>query len=151
MNKYGFDGEEYQKVDILEREKEGFEKQVVFINGQLFFVESSKKRLDEVVEDLQYEIVYLRKELEEVEKQLVFGLDMSELQVELEDFRIELIRNQKDKMKQENMLRLLKEEFEEERIKKLIQIREFLDDVGSELNFMRGELYKLVGEIERKE
>lgn len=151
MNKYGFDGEEYQKVDILEREKEGFEKQVVFINGQLFFVESSKKRLDEVVEDLQYEIVYLRKELEEVEKQLVFGLDMSELQVELEDFRIELIRNQKDKMKQENMLRFLKEEFEEERIKKLIQIREFLDDVGSELNFMRGELYKLVGEIERKE
>lgn len=151
MNKYGFDGEEYQKVDILEREKEGFEKQVVFINGQLFFVESSKKRLDEVVEDLQYEIVYLRKELEEVEKQLVFGLDMSELQVELEDFRIELIRNQKDKMKQENMLRSLKEEFEEERIKKLIQIREFLDDVGSELNFMRGELYKLVGEIERKE
>lgn len=151
MNKYGFDGEEYQKVDILEREKEGFEKQVVFINGQLFFVESSKKRFDEVVEDLQYEIVYLRKELEEVEKQLVFGLDMSELQVELEDFRIELIRNQKDKMKQENMLRSLKEEFEEERIKKLIQIREFLDDVGSELNFMRGELYKLVGEIERKE
>lgn len=151
MNKYGFDGEEYQKVDILEREKEGFEKQVVFINGQFFFVESSKKRLDEVVEDLQYEIVYLRKELEEVEKQLVFGLDMSELQVELEDFRIELIRNQKDKMKQENMLRSLKEEFEEERIKKLIQIREFLDDVGSELNFMRGELYKLVGEIERKE
>lgn len=151
MNKYGFDGEEYQKVDILEREKEGFEKQVVFINGQLFFVESSKKRLDEVVEDLQYEIVYLRKELEEVEKQLVFGLDMSELQVELEDFRIELIRNQKDKMKQENMLRSLKEEFEEERTKKLIQIREFLDDVGSELNFMRGELYKLVGEIERKE
>lgn len=34
-------------------------------------MESSKKRLDEVVEDLQTEIVHLRKELEEAEKQYV--------------------------------------------------------------------------------
>lgn len=151
MNKYGPDGEEYQKVDILEREKEGLEKQVALINGQLLLVESSKKRLDEVVEDLQHEIVHLRKELEEAEKQPVSGPDMSELQAELEDLRTELTRNQKDKMKQENMLRSLKEELEEERTKKPTQIRESLDDVGSELNSMRGELHKLVGEIERKE
>ena len=151
MRKYGPDGEEYEKVHILEREKEGLEKQVALINGQLLLVESSKKRLDEVVEDLQHEIVHLRKELEEAEKQPVSGPDMSELQSELEDLRNELTRNQKDKMKQENMLRTLKEELEEERTKKPTQIRESLDDVGSELTSMRGELHKLVGEIERKE
>ena len=42
---------------------------MALINGQLLLVESSKKRLDEVVEDLQTEIVHLRKELEEAEKQ----------------------------------------------------------------------------------
>lgn len=44
---------------------------MALINGQLLLVESSKKRLDEVVEDLQQEIVHLRKELEEAEKQYV--------------------------------------------------------------------------------
>lgn len=151
MNKYGPDGEEQQQVYLLEREKENLEKQVALINGQLLLVESSKKRLDEVVEDLQHEIVHLRKELEEAEKQPVSGPDMSELQAELEDLRNELTRNQKDKMKQENMVRSLKEELEEERTKKPTQIRESLDDVGTELTSMRGELHKLVGEIERKE
>lgn len=59
------------KVNKLNREKEDLEKQVALINGQLLLVESSKKRLDEVVEDLQTEIVHLRKELEEAEKQYV--------------------------------------------------------------------------------
>ncbi|KAJ8304661.1 hypothetical protein KUTeg_018244 [Tegillarca granosa] len=45
---------EKDKIKILEKEKDGLEKQVALINGQLLLVESSKKRLDEVVEDLQY-------------------------------------------------------------------------------------------------
>lgn len=60
---------EKQKFRKLEREKEGLEKQVALINGSLLLMEGSKKRLDEVVEDLQHEIVHLRKELEEAEKQ----------------------------------------------------------------------------------
>ncbi|XP_062609131.1 CAP-Gly domain-containing linker protein 1-like [Saccostrea cucullata] len=150
-NKYGPDGEAQEQVRLLEREKEGLEKQVALINGQLLLVESSKKRLDEVVEDLQHEIVHLRKELEEAEKQPVTGPDMSELQAELEELRSELTLSQKDKIKQEHMVRSLKEELEEERTKKPTQIRESLDDVGTELTSMRGELHKLVGEIERKE
>lgn len=67
-----FPGEE--KIRKLEYEKQGLEKQVALINGQLLLVESSKKRLDEVVEDLQHEIVHLRKELEEAEKQYVSQL-----------------------------------------------------------------------------
>ncbi|XP_061169283.1 myosin-2 heavy chain-like [Saccostrea echinata] len=162
LKEYGPEGEEtlrwQQKVKTLEREKEGLEKQVALINGQLLLVEGSKKRLDEVVEDLQHEIVHLRKELEEAEKQEANRIfqgrvsgDVSELESELEVLRGELSQSKKDKSKTEQMIRSLKEELEEERTKKPAQFKESLDDVGSELTSMRGELHKLVGEIERKE
>ena len=163
LKQYGPDGEDTikwnQKVKTLEREKEGLEKQVALINGQLLLVEGSKKRLDEVVEDLQHEIVHLRKELEEAEKQeanrlfqgRVSGGDVGEIEAKIETLKTELTQSQKDKVKFENMVRTLKDELEEERTKKPAQITESLDDVGSELTSMRGELHKLVGEIERKE
>lgn len=162
LRQYGPEGEDtvkwQQKVRTLEREKEGLEKQVALINGQLLLVEGSKKRLDEVVEDLQHEIVHLRKELEEAEKQEANRIfqgrvsgDMSEIEAKLECLRNELSQSQKDKIKFEHLVRTLKEELEEERTKQPAQITESLDDVGSELTSMRGELHKLVGEIERKE
>lgn len=162
LNQYGPEGEDtlkwQQKVKTLEREKENLEKQVALINGQLLLVEGSKKRLDEVVEDLQHEIVHLRKELEEAEKQEASRIfqgrvsgDFTDLQSQLEDVRNELSQSKKDKIKFEHLVRSLKEELDEERTKPPAQIRESLDDVGSELTSMRGELHKLVGEIERKE
>ncbi|KAK3097784.1 hypothetical protein FSP39_013162 [Pinctada imbricata] len=152
---YGPDGEEILKernrVNRLEREKEGLEKQVALINGQLLLVEGSKKRLDEVVEDLQQEIVHLRKELEEAEKQPATGPELDQLQTEVEDLRSELTRSQKEKIKQEHLVKTLKEELDEERNKKPTKIRESLDDVGTELSEMRGELHKLVGVIQSKD
>lgn len=141
MEDYGPDGEEAQrekdKIKMLEKEKDGLEKQVALINGQLLLVESSKKRLDEVVEDLQVEIVHLRKELEEAEKQPVSGPEMEELQAEVDLLREELTKTQTDKQKQQYLIKSLKEES--------------LDDVGSELHEMRDELQKLMGVIQSKD
>ncbi|XP_071166855.1 uncharacterized protein [Mytilus edulis] len=138
---YGPEGEvSYQeklKVNKLNREKEDLEKQVALINGQLLLVESSKKRLDEVVEDLQTEIVHLRKELEEAEKQPVSGPEVDHLQSEIEALREELERTQREKNKKDTLIRSLKDES--------------LDDVGSELTEVKGELHKLIGVIQDKD
>ena len=56
------------EIQSLKREKEALEKQVALINGQMLLVEGGKKRLDDVVDDLQTEIVSLRQQLEEAEK-----------------------------------------------------------------------------------
>ena len=154
---YGPDGEisyqEKRQVQKLNREKEDLEKQVALINGQLLLVESSKKRLDEVVEDLQTEIVHLRKELEEAEKHPipVSGPEVDHLQSEIEALRDELIHTQKEKNKKDTLIRSLKDDLEDERTKQPHQIRESLDDVGSELHDMRGELHKLMGVIQDKD
>lgn len=55
-------------LERLNREKEALEKTVALINGQMLLVEGGKKRLDDVVDDLQTEIVSLRQQLEEAEK-----------------------------------------------------------------------------------
>lgn len=57
-----------QVLERLNREKEALEKTVALINGQMLLVEGGKKRLDDVVDDLQIEIVSLRQQLEEAEK-----------------------------------------------------------------------------------
>ena len=49
-------------------EKDALEKTVALINGQMLLVEGGKKRLDDVVDDLQTEIISLRQQLEEAEK-----------------------------------------------------------------------------------
>ncbi|CAC5371389.1 unnamed protein product [Mytilus coruscus] len=138
---YGPEGEvSYQekiKIQKLNREKEDLEKQVALINGQLLLVESSKKRLDEVVEDLQTEIVHLRKELEEAEKQPVSGPEVDHLQSEIEALREELEKTQREKNKKDTLIRSLKDES--------------LDDVGSELTEVKGELHKLIGVIQDKD
>ncbi|XP_052283597.1 girdin-like [Dreissena polymorpha] len=71
---YGHEGSETMKdrdtIKNLNREKEALEKTVALINGQMLLVEGGKKRLDDVVDDLQIEIVSLRKQLEEAEKKL---------------------------------------------------------------------------------
>ncbi|XP_071166880.1 cingulin-like isoform X32 [Mytilus edulis] len=165
---YGPEGEvSYQeklKVNKLNREKEDLEKQVALINGQLLLVESSKKRLDEVVEDLQTEIVHLRKELEEAEKQIVqlrqhcqsqirpvSGPEVDHLQSEIEALREELERTQREKNKKDTLIRSLKDDLEDERTKQPHEIRESLDDVGSELTEVKGELHKLIGVIQDKD
>ncbi|CAG2253069.1 unnamed protein product [Mytilus edulis] len=152
---YGPEGEvSYQeklKVNKLNREKEDLEKQVALINGQLLLVESSKKRLDEVVEDLQTEIVHLRKELEEAEKQPVSGPEVDHLQSEIEALREELERTQREKNKKDTLIRSLKDDLEDERTKQPHEIRESLDDVGSELTEVKGELHKLIGVIQDKD
>ncbi|XP_076101839.1 uncharacterized protein LOC143071444 isoform X13 [Mytilus galloprovincialis] len=162
---YGPEGEvSYQeklKVNKLNREKEDLEKQVALINGQLLLVESSKKRLDEVVEDLQTEIVHLRKELEEAEKQEalriyhgarpVSGPEVDHLQSEIEALREELERTQREKNKKDTLIRSLKDDLEDERTKQPHEIRESLDDVGSELTEVKGELHKLIGVIQDKD
>ena len=56
------------EIEQLTREKEALEKTVALINGQMLLVEGGKKRLDDVVDDLQSEIVSLRQQLEEAEK-----------------------------------------------------------------------------------
>ncbi|XP_052100011.1 myosin-10-like isoform X6 [Mytilus californianus] len=152
---YGPEGEvSYQekiKVQKLNREKEDLEKQVALINGQLLLVESSKKRLDEVVEDLQTEIVHLRKELEEAEKQPVSGPEVDHLQSEIEALREELEKTQREKNKKDTLIRSLKDDLEDTRTKQPHQIRESLDDVGSELTEVKGELHKLIGVIQDKD
>jgi len=55
-------------IDGLQREKDALEKTVALINGQMLLVEGGKRRLDDVVDDLQTEIVSLRQQLEEAEK-----------------------------------------------------------------------------------
>ena len=45
---------------------------MALINGQMLLVEGGRKRLDDVVDDLQTEIVSLRQQLEEAEKKYVF-------------------------------------------------------------------------------
>ncbi|XP_021360620.1 myosin heavy chain, fast skeletal muscle-like isoform X5 [Mizuhopecten yessoensis] len=153
VDDYGPDGQivqdEKDRVRKLEREKEGLERQVALINGSLLLVEGSKKRLDEVVEDLQHEIVHLRKELEEAEKQIIMlesqkamlrpvgSAEMEQLQSEIDNLRGVLSKTQADKLKQERIIKGLKEES--------------LDDVGTDLNDMRGELHKLMGVIETKD
>ena len=57
-----------EEIDRLNKEKEALEKTVALINGQMLLVEGGKKRLDDVVDDLQTEIVSLRQQLEEAEK-----------------------------------------------------------------------------------
>ncbi|XP_060073630.1 myosin-13-like [Ylistrum balloti] len=164
VNDYGPDGQivqdEKDKVRKLEREKEGLEKQVALINGSLLLVEGSKKRLDEVVEDLQHEIVHLRKELEEAEKQEMLRVchgrpvgsaEMEQLQSEIDNLRDVLSKTQADKLKQEKIIKDLKEELDDEKSKGPHVIRESLDDVGTDLNDMRGELHKLMGVIETKD
>ncbi|XP_069138762.1 interaptin-like isoform X6 [Argopecten irradians] len=155
VSDYGPDGqivqEEKDKVRKLEREKEGLEKQVALINGSLLLVEGSKKRLDEVVEDLQHEIVHLRKELEEAEKQPVGSAEMEQLQSEIDNLRDVLSKTQADKLKQERIIKGLKEELDDEKSKGPQVIRESLEDVGTDLNDMRGELHKLMGVIETKD
>ncbi|XP_033749664.1 LOW QUALITY PROTEIN: golgin subfamily B member 1-like [Pecten maximus] len=167
VNDYGPDGEivyeEKNKVRKLEREKEGLEKQVALINGSLLLVEGSKKRLDEVVEDLQHEIVHLRKELEEAEKQIIMlesqkamirpvgSAEMDQLQGEIDNLREVLSKTQADKLKQEKVIKGLKEELDDEKSKGPQVIRESLEDVGTDLNDMRGELHKLMGVIETKD
>ncbi|XP_063432268.1 trichohyalin-like isoform X3 [Mytilus trossulus] len=162
---YGPEGEvSYQeklRVNKLNREKEDLEKQVALINGQLLLVESSKKRLDEVVEDLQTEIVHLRKELEEAEKQEalriyhgarpVSGPEVDHLQSEIEALREELEKTQREKNKKDTLIRSLKDDLEDERTKQPHEIRESLDDVGSELTEVKGELHKLIGVIQDKD
>ena len=118
--------------------------------GNYYWSNPAKKRLDEVVEDLQTEIVHLRKELEEAEKQIVnlrehfqsqirpvSGPEVDHLQSEIEALRDELIHTQKEKNKKDTLIRSLKDES--------------LDDVGSELHDMRGELHKLMGVIQDKD
>lgn len=167
VSDYGPDGqivqEEKDKVRKLEREKEGLEKQVALINGSLLLVEGSKKRLDEVVEDLQHEIVHLRKELEEAEKQIIMlesekamirpvgSAEMEQLQSEIDNLRDVLSKTQADKLKQERIIKGLKEELDDEKSKGPQVIRESLEDVGTDLNDMRGELHKLMGVIETKD
>ena len=56
------------EIEHLTREKDALEKTVALINGQMLLVEGGKKRLDDVVDDLQSEIVSLRQQLEEAEK-----------------------------------------------------------------------------------
>ena len=60
------------EIERLNREKDALEKQVALINGQMLLVEGGRKRLDDVVDDLQTEIVSLRQQLEEAEKKYVF-------------------------------------------------------------------------------
>ncbi|XP_021360639.1 putative leucine-rich repeat-containing protein DDB_G0290503 isoform X23 [Mizuhopecten yessoensis] len=155
VDDYGPDGQivqdEKDRVRKLEREKEGLERQVALINGSLLLVEGSKKRLDEVVEDLQHEIVHLRKELEEAEKQPVGSAEMEQLQSEIDNLRGVLSKTQADKLKQERIIKGLKEELDDEKSKGPQVIRESLDDVGTDLNDMRGELHKLMGVIETKD
>ncbi|OWF46974.1 hypothetical protein KP79_PYT14892 [Mizuhopecten yessoensis] len=167
VDDYGPDGQivqdEKDRVRKLEREKEGLERQVALINGSLLLVEGSKKRLDEVVEDLQHEIVHLRKELEEAEKQIIMlesqkamlrpvgSAEMEQLQSEIDNLRGVLSKTQADKLKQERIIKGLKEELDDEKSKGPQVIRESLDDVGTDLNDMRGELHKLMGVIETKD
>ena len=56
------------EIERLNREKSALEQTVALINGQMLLVEGGKKRLDDVVDDLQTEIVSLRQQLEEAEK-----------------------------------------------------------------------------------
>ncbi|XP_060569764.1 flagellar attachment zone protein 1-like isoform X3 [Ruditapes philippinarum] len=71
---YGHEGSEAKKdkeeINRLNTEKEALEKTVALINGQMLLVEGGKKRLDDVVDDLQTEIVSLRQQLEEAEKKI---------------------------------------------------------------------------------
>ncbi|KAH3836867.1 hypothetical protein DPMN_110243, partial [Dreissena polymorpha] len=168
---YGHEGSETMKdrdtIKNLNREKEALEKTVALINGQMLLVEGGKKRLDDVVDDLQIEIVSLRKQLEEAEKKLeeyvkkekdAKAKDPSRHQPEVEALQeeINILNEQLDESKyeqdkQRRLIQTLKDDLEEERNKKPSQIRESLDDVGTELRDMRDELHKLMGVIESKD
>ncbi|VDI67354.1 Hypothetical predicted protein [Mytilus galloprovincialis] len=78
-----------------------------------------------------------RKELEEAEKQPVSGPEVDHLQSEIEALREELERTQREKNKKDTLIRSLKDES--------------LDDVGSELTEVKGELHKLIGVIQDKD
>ncbi|XP_053405161.1 myosin heavy chain, non-muscle-like [Mercenaria mercenaria] len=184
---YGHEGSETRKdKDIiagLNMEKEALEKTVALINGQMLLVEGGKKRLDDVVDDLQTEIVSLRQQLEEAEKKIAEYVkketednkihsqqhllqphlpffptmrvrhqpEVEALQEEINILNEQLDESKYEQDKQRRLIQTLKDDIEEERNKKPTQIRESLDDVGTELRDMRDELHKLMGVIESKD
>ncbi|KAL4227570.1 hypothetical protein ACF0H5_013012 [Mactra antiquata] len=153
MIQYGHEGSETKKdkeiIDKLNREKDALEKTVALINGQMLLVEGGKKRLDDVVDDLQTEIVSLRQQLEEAEKK--HQPEVEALQEEVNILNEQLDEAKYEQDKQRRLIQTLKDDIEEERNKKPTQIRESLDDVGTELRDMRDELHKLMGVIESKD
>ncbi|KAK3602752.1 hypothetical protein CHS0354_027751 [Potamilus streckersoni] len=138
---YGHDGTGLQKdkeeVHRLKREKEALEKQVALINGQMLLVEGGKKRLDEVVDELQQEIVQLRHQLEEAEKRQIVTPEAEELQAEIDRLREMLDDSRYEQDKQKSLIHSLREES--------------LEDVGSDLSEMRNELHKLLSVIQTKD
>lgn len=133
---YGHEGSETQKdketISRLEREKEALEKTVALINGQMLLVEGGKKRLDDVVDDLQTEIVSLRQQLEEAEKKNHSSRHQPEVEALQEEVNIlneQLDEAKYEQDKQRRLIQTLKDDIEEERNKKPTQIRSSVGQV----------------------
>lgn len=78
-------------------------------------------------------------------------MEAKRVQAQVKSLSEQLQKAKEKQESQEKLIRTMKEELHEERPKKPAQIQESLEDVGAELQQMRGELHKLMGEIENKE